>query len=60
MNVLENKKQELVKQKQGDFISFYPIEDLDSVPEEISIDTFEEYAAYRAERRYRIYLNLKV
>ena len=54
MNVLENKKQELVKQKQGDFISFYPVEDLDSVSEEISIDTFEEYAAYRAERRHRI------
>ena len=59
MEILIQRKEELMKQKQGDFISFYPIEDLESVPDEISIDTFEEYAAYRAECRYWIYWELK-
>ena len=51
MNVLGEKKIAEQSRSVGTFISFYPVEDLDSVPGEISIDTFEAYAKYRAERR---------
>ena len=52
MNVLGEKKIAEQSRSVGAFISFYPVEDpLDSVPAEISIDTFEAYAKYRAERR---------
>lgn len=51
MNVLGEKKIAEQSRSAGAFISFYPVEDLDSVPAEISIDTFEAYAKYRAERR---------
>lgn len=39
------------RQERGCLHFLLPVEDLDSVPAEISIDTFEAYAKYRAERR---------
>lgn len=53
MNIVNEKNEEKKRMKVEDPLSFYPVEVLDSVPSEISIDTFEEYANYRAECRGR-------
>lgn len=55
MNFLEREKEEKRKmeeeKKKVKGLSFYLPSDLEKLPEEVSIDKFEEYADYRMKRR---------